>query len=140
MQKQLLSVTNELKAKSTLLDKVKRGKPGAPAPRPPNTAVEGLNTPNEPKNQQVGVFLQLKDELTLKDEQIELLNDKLIVQEHELGKMKGLKENLNKLNNLEDQLEEKDNLIAELKKKVGVQEEAINAWIEAVDAKKKTLK
>jgi uncharacterized coiled-coil protein SlyX len=44
------------------------------------------------------------------------------------------------LNKLEEQLEEKDNLIAELKKKVAVQEEAINAWIEAVDAKKKVVK
>ena len=82
----------------------------------------------------------MKDEITTKEEQIEMLNDKLIVQEHELGKMKGLKANLEKLNKLEEQLEEKDNLIAELKKKVAVQEEAINAWIEAVDAKKKVVK
>lgn len=82
----------------------------------------------------------MKDEITTKEEQIEMLNDKLIVQEHELGKMKALKANLDKLNKLEEQLEEKDNLIAELKKKVAVQEEAINAWIEAVDAKKKVVK
>ena len=37
-------------------------------------------------------------------------------------------------------MESKDTLIAELKKKVAVQEEAINAWIEAMDEKKKALK
>jgi len=82
----------------------------------------------------------MKDEIVTKEEQIEMLNDRLIVQEHELGKMKGLKADLSKLNKLELELEEKDNLIAELKKKVAVQEEAINAWIEAVDAKKKVVK
>ena len=82
----------------------------------------------------------MKDEIVQKEEQIEMLNDRLIVQEHELGKLKGLKDNLGKLNKLELELEEKDNLIAELKKKVAVQEEAINAWIEAVDAKKKVVK
>ena len=82
----------------------------------------------------------MKDEIVTKDEQIEILNDRLIVQEHELGKFKKLQADLSKLNQLELELEEKDNLIAELKKKVAVQEEAINAWIEAVDAKKKVVK
>jgi len=35
MQKQALMLTNEIKTKSNLLDKVKKGKPGAPAPKPP---------------------------------------------------------------------------------------------------------
>jgi len=59
-------VTQELKQKSTLLDKVKRGKPGAPAPRPPNTAVAppvSASQTLEPKHESVKVFLDMKDEL-----------------------------------------------------------------------------
>lgn len=51
-----------------------------------------------------------------------------------------MKGDLEKLTKLEEDLESKDTLIAELKKKIAVQEEAINAWIEAMDEKKKALK
>ena len=51
-----------------------------------------------------------------------------------------MKADLDKLTKLEEASEAKDTLIAELKKKIAVQEEAINAWIDAMDEKKKALK
>ena len=141
LSKQLLQLNNELKSKSNLLDKVKRGKPGAPAPKPPNAAAaEPKDKSTEYKHESAKVFIELKDEIEEKTQLIEQLNDKIIVQDHELQKLRGLKDDLAKLTKLEQDAESKDTLIAELKKKVAVQEEAINAWIEAMDEKKKALK
>ena len=47
MQKQLLMLNNDIKSKSTLLDKVKKAKPGAPAPRPPAAPTEALQPKHE---------------------------------------------------------------------------------------------
>jgi len=139
MQKQALMLTNEIKTKSNLLDKVKKGKPGAPAPRPPG-GPHPVRDSSEFKNPSAAVFIELKDEVTAKDSQIEMLNDRIIVQDHELKELRSLKGNLDKLRQLEDQLDGKDQTISELKKKVAVQEEAISSWIEAMDERKNIMK
>jgi hypothetical protein len=50
-----------------------------------------------------------------------------------------LKSSLEKLKTLEKELDKKDSTIAELKKKVMIQEEAINQWIATMDEKKKQI-
>ena len=60
MQKQVLNLTQELKQKSNLLDKVKGSKKGAPGMKPP------MNVPlddKDPKHASVKQFLDLKDEI-----------------------------------------------------------------------------
>ena len=140
MQKQILMLNNELKSKSTLLDKVKKAKPGAPAPKPPGGPNGTPASTQDFKHQSAAVFVELKDEISQKEQQIEQLNDRIIVQDHELKQLRSLKDNLNKLKALEEQLDKKDQTISELKKKVMVQEEAISSWIEAMDDKKRQLK
>lgn len=139
MHKQALMLTNEIKSKSNLLDKVKKAKPGAPAPKPPG-GPHPVRDSSEFKNPSAAIFVELKDEIAAKDAQIDMLNDRIIVQDHELKELRSLKGNLDKLRQLEDQLDGKDQTIAELKKKVAVQEEAISSWIEAMDERKNMMK
>lgn len=75
MQKQILMLNNELKSKQNIL---KKSKPGAPAPRPPGGPNVEVNHPK------TGVYLELNEELAAKDQQIEQLNDRIIVQDHEI--------------------------------------------------------
>ena len=61
-------LNNELKSKNNLLDKMKKTKTGAPAPKPP-----GRNAPQSQdfKSKSAGVFIEMKDELAAKDKEIE---------------------------------------------------------------------
>ena len=73
----------------------------------------------------------------MRDKQIEVLNDRVLTQDHELRQLRSLKDSLTQLKKLEKDLDVKDNQIAELKKKTMIQEEAIGQWIEAMDEKKR---
>lgn len=131
MNKEVLMLNNEIKSKQNV---VKKAKPGAPTPRPANALAPLGN------HEKGAAFVDMKDELEEKSKLIEQLNDKIIVQDHELQQLRSLKENLNRLKDLEDQLDHKDQTISELKKKVVVQEEAIASWIEAMEEKKNLIK
>ena len=76
-------LNNDIKSKSTLLDKVKKSKPGAPGPRPPMQAPE-----SDVKHESVAQFLDLKDEIAAKDQTIDQLNDQIIVLDHQLQNLK----------------------------------------------------
>ena len=81
----------------------------------------------------------LQNEIDVRDKQIEVLNDRVLTQDHELRQLRALKDSLAQLKKLEKDLDVKDNQIAELKKKTMIQEEAIGQWIEAMDEKKRQL-
>jgi hypothetical protein len=53
----------------------------------------------------------------VRDKQIEVLNDRVLTQDHELRQLRALKDSLAQLKKLERDLDLKDNQIAELKKK-----------------------
>ncbi len=53
----------------------------------------------------------------MRDKQIEVLNDRVLTQDHELRQLRSLKDSLTQLKKLEKDLDVKDNQIAELKKK-----------------------
>jgi hypothetical protein len=59
----------------------------------------------------------LQNEIDVRDKQIEVLNDRVLTQDHELRQLRALKESLAQLKKLERDLDLKDNQIAELKKK-----------------------
>ena len=68
------------------------------------------------------------------------MNDKLIVQDHELQKLKNSKMQVDKLKALEEQLDAKDKSIAELRKKLMMAEEGIQGWLDSIEQKKKLIK
>ena len=92
------------------------------------------------QHQKAQVFLEMKDEIEEQKSIIEQLNDRIIVQDHELQQLRPLKVTLKGIKSMEVQLDEKEQKIAELKKKVVVQEEAIASWIGDMEDKKKVIK
>jgi len=58
-------LTNEIKQKSNILDKIKKNKPGAPVPKPPSNAPAGPESGI--KHESVAQFLDLKDEIEAKN-------------------------------------------------------------------------
>ena len=82
----------------------------------------------------------LLNEIQVQENKMKGMADKLIVQDHELGKLRETKLNVEKLKSLEKQLDEKDKTIAELKKKVMMQEEGIVGWMDSIEKKKAIIK
>ena len=82
----------------------------------------------------------LLNEIQVQENKMKGMADKLIVQDHELGKLRETKLNVEKLKSLEKQLDEKDKTIAELKKKVMMQEEGIVGWMDSIEKKKQLIK
>ena len=68
------------------------------------------------------------------------MSDKIIVQDHELQKLRNSKMQVDKLKALEEQLDAKDKSIAELRKKLMMAEEGIQGWLDSIEQKKKLIK
>jgi hypothetical protein len=60
----------------------------------------------------------LENEIEVRDKQIDLLNDRVLVLDHENKQLQGLKSSLEKLKSLEKECDRKDGEIVDLKKKV----------------------
>ena len=125
--KQLQLLNNELKSKQGLLKR--------------------MQTPGGQPRQ--GTNANLENEISARDKQIDLLNDRVVVLDHELRELRGLRDSLDALKSLEQgndgllnraEARKKDQVIAELRRKAMAQEEAIGKWIEALDQKNALLK
>jgi len=98
MNKEILTLNNEIKSKQNLIAQQKKSKPGAPGSKPPTA----IGPPKDFSHEKAEVFIQMKDEIDDKTNLIEQLNDKIIVQDHELQQLRSLKGNLNRLKELEE--------------------------------------
>ena len=77
-----------------------------------------LKRHNSTSEKNVSQNQNLQDEIQIRDTQIDLLNDRLIIMDHELKELREVKQSIEQLKKLEKELDQKDHSISELKKKI----------------------
>ena len=75
----------------------------------------------------------------VRDKQIEMLNDRIVVMDHELRELRQYKQTLESLKKLELELDAKDNTISDQKKKIMSIEDQNQSFKEQVEQTKASL-